>query len=245
MNKRYKFTAFLFLFNLFTTSALAIQPGEIKVLSHFYEPLIVSFTLEDIDVSDIDRISVSLADAATYERQGLTKAGYLERLNFTKIVTGKDRQLVVVITSSQKNMEPGLDFLVDVSDSNSSLIHLYRLELDPNDLGNYKPAGSARISHELSPRELSPADKLNRPSIQVGKTDISTIAQNSPMHKDYSVYQIMRAFYLLNAHAFEKGNINRLKSGSTLIIPERSSVAEVTRQQAINFVYSVSNNIPD
>jgi FimV-like protein len=65
------------------------------------------------------------------------------------------------------------------------------------------------------------------------------------MHKDYSVYQIMRAFYLLNAHAFEKGNINRLKSGSTLIIPELSSVAEVTRQQAINFVYSVSNNIPD
>ena len=54
----------------------------------------------------------------------------------------------------------------------------------------------------------------------------------------------MRAFYLLNSAEFYLGNINNLKSASTLIIPDESLVSEVSRQKSINFVYAVSKNNP-
>ena len=81
-------------------------------------------------------------------------------------------------------------------------------------------------------------------SIRVGNDSISMIAQNSPLHERYSVYQIMRAFYLANPDAFLRGNINKLRSRSRLIVPDEALIAEVPRQQAVNFVYSVSKDLP-
>ncbi len=81
--------------------------------------------------------------------------------------------------------------------------------------------------------------------LQVGRDSISIIAQNSKLHEKYSVYQIMRAFYLLNPDAFIAGNINHLQSGSELMIPDQALVAEVPRQQAVNFVLSVSRDHPE
>ena len=85
-----------------------------------------------------------------------------------------------------------------------------------------------------------PVDDSNK--IIVGNRSISVIAQNSALHEKYSVYQIMRAFYLENSDAFENGNIDKLLSGSSLILPDESLIAEVPRQKAVNFVYSVSKD---
>jgi len=52
----------------------------------------------------------------------------------------------------------------------------------------------------------------------------------------------MRAFYLVNPQSFENGNINKIISGSDLIVPTESLIAEVPRQKAINFVYAVSKD---
>ena len=83
-------------------------------------------------------------------------------------------------------------------------------------------------------------------SITVGDRSISLIAQNSSLHLQdkHSVYQIMRAFYLENSDAFSKGNIGKLRSGSTLRVPGVELITEVTRQQAVNFVYAASKDYP-
>ena len=89
-----------------------------------------------------------------------------------------------------------------------------------------------------------PEIKQDVTRIRVDNTSLSLIAQNLLLHEEYSVYQIMRAFYLDNPAAFIKGNINRLQSGSLLSVPATDLVAEVTRQEAIKFVYAASSDYP-
>jgi Tfp pilus assembly protein FimV len=49
-------------------------------------------------------------------------------------------------------------------------------------------------------------------TIRVVGKGISLIAQESVLHQRFSVYQIMRAFYLENGDVFEKRNISKLTS---------------------------------
>ncbi|MBC8210369.1 MAG: hypothetical protein H8E21_04825 [Gammaproteobacteria bacterium] len=260
---------------IYSSSALAIEPGQIKAHSEFYEPFRAAFTVEDIDVSQLENISIRLASAGDYRQRGLSRISYLDSFNFTKIISGQDKQLVVVVTSSERNIEASLDLLVDISDGKNSFTHLYSLILNPDVIGTYIPNpaqdGESMLSENtLSESEMTAEPKMTgnlaisnpqltelegeqrkqpeqirqRETILAKNQGISIIANNSPLHDDYSVYQIMRAFYLLNPQAFIRGNINRLMSGSDLIVPEAAEVAAVNREQAIHFVHSVSRNQP-
>jgi len=95
------------------------------------------------------------------------------------------------------------------------------------------------------PDRIENTTQTSTRSIRVGNDSLSMIAQNSPLHERYSVYQIMRAFYLVNPDAFLRGNINKLRSRSRLIVPDEALIAEVPRQQAVNFVYLVSRDLQE
>ena len=82
-------------------------------------------------------------------------------------------------------------------------------------------------------------------TIRVAGKGISLIAQESVLHQRFSVYQIMRAFYLQNIDVFERRNISKLPTGSLLAVPSDELIGEVSRNQAIEFVLSVSLDYPD
>ena len=266
---------FFVLLCIYSTSSLAIKPGHIEAHSEFYEPFRAAFTVEDIDVGQLEKIVIRLASDSAYRKHGLTRASYLDNLNFTKIKSAQNRQLVVVVTSSERNIEPRIDLLVTIKLGESSLTQLHSLVLNPDAIGTYISNTDVQDPSELEENTLTESEMAAEPELtgnltaleakpstmEVAQEDlaeqtaerstilaknqgISIIANNSPLHKDFSVYQIMRAFYLLNPQAFIRGNINRLMSGSKLIVPHPPEVAAVSREQAIKFVHSVSRNQP-
>ncbi len=80
----------------------------------------------------------------------------------------------------------------------------------------------------------------------VGRNEnILMIAQGLPLHEQFSVYQIMRGFYLKNPEAFTNGNISLLREGVMLTIPDVSTTGDVSRPQAIEFVLGATFNIPN
>jgi len=261
------------LLGIFSTSSQAIKPGQIRAHSEFYEPFRAAFTVEDIDVDQLEDIGIYLASHSTYRKHGLIRSSYLENLNFTRVKSVQNKQLVVVVTSSERNIEPRIDLLLTIKLGGSSLTHLYSLVLNPEAIGTYisspepqvtlvaeentltesemaaEPAmtgnltiAQAKPTTQDVTQESAAEQALQRSTILAKNQGISIIANNSPLHDDYSVYQIMRAFYLLNPQAFMRGNINRLMSGSSLIVPHPAEVATVSREQAIKFVHSVSRN---
>ncbi len=250
----------IFIVSLFASSAQALELGQAKLLSRLNEPLKADISLGKVNRNDLADLHFSLADQDTYRSIGLDKPFYLNGLKF-KLIAGSDQQHFVQVTTRQRMREPILDLFIKLEGMQGSLTRLYTLMLDPRELGasNQKPlvqalpvdkqvvAAQPKVSKAKAPTKPGsnvPAESGQK-TLLVANDSISIIAQNSPLHEKYSVYQIMRAFYLLNPQAFIKGNINHLQAGSRLLIPAESLVAEVPRQQAVNFVYAKSKNQPD
>jgi len=69
---------------------------------------------------------------------------------------------------------------------------------------------------------------------QVGSGDtLSVLARESLPNKDVSVAQMMAAFLRENPGAFANGNINSLKAGYILRVPDESMAAQVSSEEAI------------
>lgn len=229
-------------------SVQALELGPINVESHLNQPLKAFFTLQKAGETVIEDIHVSLADHMTYRSFGLPRTSFLNQLKFT-LLEGQNGQHRVRVSTRERIMEPILEVLVRVTQKQNSLTRLYTLMVDPVDVSNLLRNSTPtpeqpEIDKPVANENRITLDKSKVDRIEVKNKSISLIAQDSVLHEKYSVYQIMRAFYLQNPQAFNKGNINFIQSGSLLIVPDESTVAEVPRREAIKFVKSASKNYP-
>ncbi len=236
----------------------ALELGQITLESYLNEPLDANFTLSHIETDHVDDVLISLADQDSYKSFGLTRPNILNNITFKISADTKNRYLVNISTR-QRIIDPILDLLVKVTGKQGSVTRLYTLLLDPSELviSNQVPS-SQKTTHQINTTSITDAtpteaqldinqnqsDKPSPERIKVVNDSISMLAQNSEFHDKYSVYQIMRAYYLLNKFAFTNGNINQLKAGVTLIVPDEQLISELSRQKSIDFVYSVSKNHP-
>lgn len=263
-----KFYHLLLLMIFSTGSVQALQLGQISVDSYLNEPLTASLSLKNIDASVIEDIRVNLADSKAYRQLELDRPQYLSKLKF-EVVSGENLSHTIRITSKERIREPIMEVLIRVTDKQNIVMRLFTLMMDLRDqplrntvsapvipvaatpiaLDDTAPLEPENVTETqplpLSRKEVNtPVKTESTTRVKVNNDSLSIIAQNSPLHEQYSVYQIMRAFYLLNPQAFWKENINLLHSGSTLVVPDAKFVSEVSRQQAVNFVYSVSKDNP-
>lgn len=220
----------LFIFILIFSSANAVELGQLKVKSHLNEPLSASFTLDRIAADELGDIILSLADQKTYQSMGLERPYFLSKLKF-KITAGQGSQHIVQVSTRKRIREPILDILVKVTEKQSSLTRMYTVMLDPREYAEVyqvetNTVAVTAVSNSVADTAVTdtPVNKAvektgvtqqagtSSNTIRVGNDSISIIAQNSPMAEKYSVYQIMRAFYLLNKAEFQSGRVI-VKSG--------------------------------
>lgn len=230
----------------------ALELGPIQVKSYLNQPLFAQLQVEDIDALELADIQFSLAGHGQYQNLKMSRPTYLDPLTF-KLDANGDRRFTLSITSKKRVVEPILNLLLQVDEKDGKLIRHYTLLLDPQGARNQSsvpetesviqshPHTAARLPTET--RSAETAEEKSK-TIRIGNDSISMYAQNSPHHPAFSVYQIMRAYYLSNPDAFERGNINKLISGVLLNVPADEEIAEVPRQKAVNFVYSVSRDNP-
>lgn len=225
----------------------ALELGQIQVNSYLNEPFNANFTLGHIEADNLADIILSVGGQEDYQSIGLTRSQFLNNIKF-EIIPGKENRHQVNLSTRQLVREPILDILLKVTAKQGMIKRLYTLMLDPRAHETAIPVSDAATEVTAASQGSLAINRkkiaINQPAEKqlVENDSISMIAQNSALHEKYSVYQIMRAYYLLNRHAFLRGNINFLKAGVTLIVPDEELIAEKTRQQSINFVYRVSTN---
>ena len=271
MNRFYSIILLLF---LSIGPVKALQLGQITVDSYLNEPLKATLPLNNIDVTLIDDIRVNLADEAAYRLLDLSRPHYLTKLKFevipgtdtqhTILITSKERihepiMEVLIKVADQQNIVMRLfTMMMDLREFPVAKAVAVRPAISAPPIATQSMDSGTPIANSqdpIAPKILLPKAEsssvketstlVDMPSrIQVNNQSLSIIAQDSALHEKYSVYQIMRAFYLLNPDAFWKENINLLHSGASLVVPDAEFVSEVNRQQAVNFVYSVSSDFP-
>ena len=232
--------------------AHALGLGQVSLQSALNQPLVAEIEL--LEVRDLENAEVvpRIASAEEFNKAGVDRQFFLTDLKFTPVIKPGGKS-VIRVTSSKPVREPYLNFLVEVIWPNGRLLREYTLLVDPPLYApapvTSSPARMPAVAPSQTPvrsstastapaRTTAPAASAASSAAPLQGNEYRTsssdtlweIAQRVP---GGSVHQAMLAIQDLNPNAFIDGNINRLKSGQVLRLPDEQQLQSRSRTEAI------------
>src|SRR5690554_163707 len=233
--------------------AQALGLGEIELQSYLNQPLNAEIDVNRAGGVSPDDIIVNLASQRDYERVGLRRDFFLTQLDFN-VTTAPDGQLVISVTSREPVREPYLNFLVEVTWPSGRVMREYAVLVDPpvyaEESGVSQPVQQTRTTSTTGTTQTAsqPRAQTTQSTSRQGTSATSSgprtlgpvqasdtlweIAQSVRPDNSVSVQQVMLAIQDLNPDAFIGGNINRLKRGAVLRVPDINDIQARTQAQA-------------
>lgn len=232
----------------------ALGLGVLEKRSRLNEPFYGVIELVNAGAEELDSMSVKLADAERFRRAGLDRPAFLSQLRFEVVETDAGPDYIKV-TTSEPVREPFLGFLIEVNWSKGRLFREFSVLFDPP---GYKPQvapvrpaptrvaptaprASSKAKVVEAPRPRSPAavavDREPLAAKQYGPTvsgdSAWKIASKVARSSGSDVQQIIVALLRNNPQAFFQDNVNALKRGVVLDIPDRQAISMIGRQAAL------------
>ncbi|MGS0546774.1 FimV family protein [Pseudomonas sp. Y5-11] len=210
--------------------AHALGLGELTLKSTLNQPLVAEIEL--LDVKDLTAAEVvpSLASPEDFAKAGVDRQAFLNDLTFTPVLNASGKS-VLRVTSSKPLSEPMVKFLVQVMWPNGRLLRDYTVLLDPS---KFSPQ-TADAAAQPAPSQTitAPTTGATHPN-QYTTTPRDTLWEIAAKARTGgSVQQTMLAIQALNPDAFIDGNINRLKTGQVLRLPDSVESTALPQSKAI------------
>lgn len=210
--------------------AHALGLGELTLKSTLNQPLVAEIEL--LDVKDLTAAEVvpSLASPEDFAKAGVDRQAFLNDLTFTPVLNASGKSILRV-TSSKPLSEPMVKFLVQVMWPNGRLLRDYSVLLDPSKFSPQtaeaaaQPAPTQAVTAPVT-GATQPAQHTTAPRDTLW--EIAAKARNGG-----SIQQTMLAIQALNPDAFIDGNINRLKTGQVLRLPDQAQTTSLPHPKAI------------
>ncbi len=245
----------------FIGSAFGLGLGDISVKSNLNDPLVAEIKLLQLQGLTAGEVLPTLASNDDFRRAGIERSFFLSNIQF-RVKENESGDLVVTLTTKQAVREPFLNFLVELNWPGGRLLKEYTVLLDPPvfDTGlavdalvvestgagestiaatdlttstvieSNQTTTTSAVATPVAPRE----DNLGSNQYRVQRNDtLWEIALKVPDRAGYSPQQVMLAIQDLNPQAFLNGNINRVKAGSVLTLPDGRQIATRTLDEAI------------
>jgi pilus assembly protein FimV len=242
----------------------ALGLGEIHLNSSLNEPMNAEIDLIAAAPDELTALRATLASRDAFTRYGIDKPPFLSSLTF-KVGKGKDGRDALLVRSTDAIPEPFVTFLVEVNWARGRLMREYTVLLDPpvytpgegasSSAAVTAPTTAAPPVRRTAPVTPSPAAPSPSPTdssvaapqslgssangIRVGKGDTLTkIARNlrTGAGTQADVDQTMIALYRSNRDAFG-GNINVLRQGAILRVPDADQIAALNQKEAMGEVH--------
>ncbi|WP_177207240.1 FimV/HubP family polar landmark protein [Methylophaga sulfidovorans] len=220
-------------------TSYAFGLGEIKVMSALNEPFKASIDINALPAEEKESFEIRIASNEEFEKAGLDRSYILTQLKFDVVEQqGKSR---VLISSQQAIKEPFLDFLLTASAGGGRLIREYTVLLDPPEVlmtsstakTRSAPSVSSSVSIEPESSQSNTLWSSGQKYGPVAKADtLWNIALTTRPDASVSVQQMMMALVEANPEAFVDNNINGLKAGYTLTIPDQAAILSKSQAEA-------------
>ncbi|HEY9194194.1 MAG TPA: FimV/HubP family polar landmark protein [Methyloversatilis sp.] len=191
---------------------------------------------------ELASMTARLAPPSAFKQAGVEFASSLSGVKVQ--VDKRGSRPVLVVTSDRVVNEPYLDVLIELTWSSGRLVREYTFLLDPADIA--KPAavepvavpGADRSRSAASPGAVAPARAAtgDGSSYEVRRGDTLRRIATEKMPAGVSLDQMLVALMRANPDAFDGGNINRLRSGTILSIPDQAAAEAVAPQEARRIV---------
>lgn len=232
--------------------AHALGLGNVSVKSFLNQPLEAEIELLEVGGLTALEIKSQLASSEEFSRAGVERQFFLTNLQFTPIISAGGKS-VVRVTSERSVREPYLNFLVELLWPNGRVLREYTLLLDPPMYTPqeivYQPATTTPLS--TAPKAVAqPAVKQPTPARQaapVSRRPVTASGDNqyrverndtlwsiaARVGGSSTTQQTMLAIRDLNPQAFVNGDINRLKAGQVLTLPDDAQIQKRSKSVAI------------
>jgi pilus assembly protein FimV len=252
---------------LLLSTAHAAGLGKLTVLSALGQPLRAEIELTSVSNDEAAGLVPKLASIDAFRQANVDFNVALMSLRFAIEQRG-GRQLIRV-TSLQPLNEPFIDMLLELSGPNGRLIREYTFLLDPPDLRASQsaqvapvPAQSAAKAQQANAQSVptapsasnsrQPVSSMPRPAAPVpapsgagGEYRVrtgDTLAGIANQHKanGISLDQMLVALFRANPDAFVDKNMNRLKAGEILSVPNAETARSIGKAEARSIVVAQS-----
>ena len=235
----------------FTVHAAGL--GNFTLNSYLGQPFRAEIDIVSINKEDISTLSAKLASRKTFQHLSVDYAPFLSEFEIS-IENRINGQPYVKIASPQQIVEPFLSILVELNWSSGHLIREYVVLLDsPEDsLAAALPAVEAEVEMEVeveaqvAPSAAQPepvsAAKPETTYIPVKSGDNLTKIAQKAGYPNVQLNQMLVALHRANRKAFSGNNMNRLKTGPILRMPDASEVAAISPGEADKEVKMQTNN---
>lgn len=214
----------------------AASIGHSRLLSKPGQPLRIDVPIRGLNDADIQSLKVRAAPSAAWQQAGLVPPVELSSLlvNVGKGFSPNSR--VVQVSSSQPFDGPVADLLLQVETAAGSQQHQVSL-LAYASGASAVTAGQASPSTSSGQRPMAGAPASDSSSsasqsISVRRGDTLFALASANAVQGVSVYQMMLALQRANPQAFIDGNMNLVKAGAKLSIPDTSALTAVSDREA-------------
>ncbi|WP_439537696.1 FimV/HubP family polar landmark protein [Methyloversatilis sp.] len=193
---------------------------------------------------ELASMTARLAPPSAFKQAGVE---YATSLSGVKVAVEKrGARPVLVVTSERVVNEPYLDVLIELNWSSGKLVREYTFLLDPADMPRQAPVDPVVVK-SAEPRAVTrapvaptraPADNV----YEVKRGDTLSRIAGEYVPAGVSLDQMLVALVKANPDAFDSGNMNRLRAGRILAIPDQSAAQAVSPQEARKIVMAQTSD---
>lgn len=223
--------------------------GRLTVNSSLGQPLNAEIDLVAVRGDEASTLNVRLASPDAYQQANLQyNAGVTGvKLSIEKRANG---QSYIKVTGSRPANEPFVDLLIELSWSGGKLVREYTALLDPPGYGQQAnvaaapaaPAPAPESRPIMSPAAAAPSAPAPATASGGGKAqEYGPIATGETLGKiaaslkpeGVSLEQMLVGLFRSNPDAFIRNNMNLVKSGKILRVPDAQELAAITQGEAV------------
>ena len=215
---------------LYSGMAPALGLGEITINSALNQPLEAEIELLEVGDLTESEMRIALASPEAFMRAGVDRTSFLDDLRFTTLLRGN--KSVIRVVSRRPVQEPYLNFVVEMARPSGRLLREYTLLIDPPGSLADRPqaAGFQRSVEAVQPRMQLPVVNTPPPAVQgntytvVSGDSLWMIARRlQSAGSQVALPLLMADIHSLNPQAFVGGDVDRLISGATLLLPDSAN----------------------
>ncbi|MCU7920481.1 MAG: hypothetical protein KZQ95_19310 [Candidatus Thiodiazotropha sp. (ex Epidulcina cf. delphinae)] len=220
---------------------LALGLGEIHPQSALNQVFKADIDLLSVTQEELPDVRVSLASIEAFNKAGMDRPFLLTGLKFTPVMTPTGKP-VIAISSFDAIREPFLNFLIEVNWPKGRLMREYTVLLDPPVTLQRTPQAVTSPVARSAPSRRTTMAPVEAPmaSMSSGDREYGPVQPNDNLwsiakrmrRQDESVEQVMMALQRNNPDAFINYNVNNLKVGKILRLPEDVDVTSLSKRAA-------------
>jgi pilus assembly protein FimV len=244
--------------------------GQITVLSALGQPLRAEVEIFATP-AELAEMQAKLAAPDEFKRAGVDYSSTLLGISFAITKNPRGRS-VIKLSSARPINDPFVDLLLELNWATGRLVRDYTFLLDPPEFAARGKASAApalvfrplapvrstgearlpegRVARPVSPPPMVRAQPLAPPEqgpsgggthrVERGET-LSKIARET-RPEGVSLDQMLVGLFRANEGAFDRGNMNRLRAGKILSIPETSTLEAIPQGEARRLVIAQSSD---